>query len=338
MKFFASCLIFLYSFLSIPYGHAAEKMLTGPQIWEKIFVPTLHEKFRKDNHSMSKVEALIEKLGGKIVLDHGGTRTADPQVYAFITRIGNALGLVIHDHYVFESKHLEAIDMQLPKSNGFKWFSTLIRYDELSPEVAKIVQEDNLNTKPRLSEKGLQLLEKLEERKVLSESEAKEFTHHIIHDYFKRNGRPIYKNKLLKVSKESAETANALLLGPDFNHLAISINHLGISHWYGLEVIEILERKLKDTGFNILPHILGEKSGLLRQTSILADNTNFPILLDGGIVSSMAYPSKYVEFIQRSPSLDAQGNIKFSGDKVELYNGFLREHTEIIYSSTDPTS
>jgi hypothetical protein len=312
--------------------------LTGPQIWERIFVPALLDKFRRDNHSISKVETMLKNMGGTIVLDHGGTRTADPQVYAFLTRIAKAFGLRIRDHYKFPTKHLEAIDLQLPGTNGFKWFSTLIRYDNLSPEVAKWVELDNQHNRPHLSDKGVVLLEKLEEAKALSHDEAQELVNEIVHQYFKRHGRPLVKDTLLAIAKESPETANALLLGPDFNHIAISVNHLNIAQWYGLEVIEVLRQKLQAAKFTLLPSIQGEPGGKLRQTSIMADLSNFPILQEGGITSSISYPSKYVEFVQRGVELDHEGRIQFAGDKVTLFNGFLKDNAVNIYDSTTPKS
>ncbi len=326
--------ILLFSPQAIANTHQTK--LNGPQIWEQIFVPTLQEKFRRDNHSLSKVEGIIKDLGGKVILDHGGTRTADPQVYAFLTRIANAFGLVIKDQYKFPSKHLEAIDLQLPGSNGFKWFSTLIKYDDLSQEVAKLVEVDNQDSRPHLSERGLYLLEKLEENKSLASEEANELVNQIVHQYFRRHGRPISKDALLTIAEESPETANALLLGPDFNHLSISVNHLGIPNWYGLEVVEVLEQKMKSAGFTMLPEIQGPAGSKLRQTSIVADNNSFPVLLEGGITSSHLHPSKYVEFVQRGPETDGQGNIQFTGNTVRLYQGFLRENAEKIYSATDP--
>ncbi len=316
--------------------HASQNLLTGPQIWERVFVPAIHQKFNRDNHSISKAEKLLKEQGGTIVLDHGGTRTADRQVYAFLTRIANAFGLSIKEHYKFPHKHLEAIDLQLPSSTGFKWFSTLIHYEEFSPEVTELVEKDYMSNRPQLSKKGLELLEKLEEKKVLNLDEANQLVHEIVDNYFKRHGRPITKETLLAIAKESPETANALLLGPDFSHIAISVNHLNISHWYGLEVIEVLEQKLKSAKFNCLQKIQGERGSILRQTSIMADKSNFPILLDGGITSSISYPSKYVEFIQRGAIRDANDKIQFSGDKVSLFNGFLVDNAEKIYSSTDP--
>jgi hypothetical protein len=328
--------LFLTLAVDISPANAAANLLTGPQIWERIFVPEIHEKFNRDNHSINKVEALLKDVGGTIVLDHGGTRTSDPQVYEFLTRIAKAFGLQIREQYTYPSKHLEAIDLQLPGGNGFKWFSTLIKYDDLSPNVAKLVELDNMGSRPHLTVKGLALLEKLETEKTLAPEEAKVLVHEIVHNYFKRHGRPAMKETLLTIAKESPETANALLLGPDFSHLAISINHLNIPHWYGLEVIEVLEQRLKAAKLNDLPSIQGKKSSKLRQTTILADNSNFPILLDGGITSSISYPSKYVEFVQRGPELDPDGKIQFAGDKIMLFNGFLRDNDEKLYSSTNP--
>lgn len=322
--------------INTAFANDSQTLLTGPQIWERVFVPAINDKFRRDNHSMSKVETWLKSMGGTIMLDHGGTRTADPQVFAFLTRIANAFGLVMRNQYKFPKKHLEAIDLQVPGTNGFKWFSTLIRYDNLSPEVAKLVEQDNINNRPQLSPKGLTLLEKLEEKKVLSLQDSKDLTHEIVYQYCKRHGRPLTKETLLAVAAESPETANALLLGPDFSHVAISLNHLNIANWYGLEVIEILEQKLKADKYNLLPGIQGEKGSQLRQTSFMADNSNFPILLDGGITSSIAYPAKYLEFVQRGADLDHEGKIQFSGDKVKLFSGFMQEQAEKIYSSTDP--
>jgi hypothetical protein len=336
VRYYALITLFLSLGSNLVYANPEHTLLTGPQIWQQVFVPAVQEKFRRDNHGLSKVETILKNLGGTIVLDHGGTRTADPQVYAFLTRIANAFGLQISNQYKFPSKCLQAIDLQLQGPQSFKWFSTLIKYDDLSPEVAKLIELDNQSSRPHLSERGVLLLEKLEEKKALTREEAQELVHEIVFKYCKRHGRPLSKETLLTISKESPETANSLLLGPDFSHIAISINDLNIPHWYGLEVIEVLRQKLEAASFTFLPTIQGEKGSKLRQTSIIADNGNFPILLEGGITSSISYPSKYVEFIQRGAELDHKGKIQFSGDKVTLFNGFMRDNAEKIYSATDP--
>ena len=319
-------------------AHQGATKLTGSEIWQQIFVPALQDKFRKENHSLSKVESIIKSMGGQIVLDHGGTRTADPQVYTFLTRISKAFGLQIRDQYKFPSKYLEAIDLQLPGQNGFKWFSSLVKYDDLPQEVAKIVEEDCQDNRPHMSERGIVLLEKLEDQKSLSHEEATELVHEIVHKYFRRHGKPLSKEAMRAISEVSSETVNALLLGPDFNHLAISVNDLNIPQWYGLEVIEVVEQKMRSSNFHMLPEIQGQRGSLLRQTSITADKSSFPVLAEGGITSSISHPSKYVEFVQRGAMRDPEGRIQFTGDKVTLFQGFLRDNSEKIYNATDPRS
>lgn len=333
-----SILIILSVLMPATALHAANTKLSGPEIWQEIFVPKLQEKFSQENRSINRISSLLVNEGGKIVIDHGGTRTADPEVHTFLTRIAKAFGLRLNGHYDFPAKHMEAIDLQLPNQNGFKWFMTLIDFEQFSPEVSKLIEVDTANNHPQLSNRGTALLEKLEQEHSLERQEAEEFVKEILYNYLKRHGLPLNEDALTKIAAESPETANALLLGPAFNHLAVSLNDLAIPSWYGLEVIEVVHQRLKQEGFAMLPSIQGQIGSPIRQTSVLADEFNFPVLKQGNITSSLSYPATYIVLTQRGCEKDANGLVIMDNHQPRIFKGFSKENVETLYTSTRPKS
>lgn len=311
------------------------KSITAPQIWEEIFVPQLHKKYIVEVASVWKFENLIQSEGGEIHLDHCATRTPDPKLHEFITRLANAFGLKVSGHYEFPNKKLKAVALQFPDKEGFKWFSTLIEYTQFSREAIKAVEEDLERTKNMLSGDGLELLAKLEKDKSLGESEANSFVIDIVWNFFERQGRPVKKNSIDILGEESSEIVNALLLGPDFNHIGYDLNKLHIKDWYGQEIIEVLYDRMVLEGFEMIPEIQGAQGGLLRQTSTKADVIPFEVEENNGSISIITLPSKFIELIQRGAERDENKKIKFNRDKkITRFKGFIAGNTEKLYDAT----
>lgn len=326
-----------FSWPAILFGRIstlAKTELTGPEIWESVFVPALHRKFHQQVDSTYKFEHIISQKKGKIVLDHAATRTADPDVYAMILRMGGAFGLKPNGQYLFPDKHLCATDLQLDNKNGFKWFTTFIKAEDFSPAVGNLIKDDVDKTRHSLSEEGLVLLEKLEREQKLSVQEAQLLVHEIVYHFCTRQGDPLSETAYTKIARESPEAANALLLGPDFNHIAYSLNDLDIQEWYGMDVITVVESLLKHEGFEMLPKIQGEPGGVLRQTSTLADFFDFELLAEDGTVKKVPHRAKFIEFIQRYPDQDAEGRFVFEGTVIKPFQGFLTANAFKIYEST----
>jgi uncharacterized glyoxalase superfamily metalloenzyme YdcJ len=311
------------------------KIKTAYEIWEEIIVPELHKKYIVEVNSVWKFETLIRNEGGQIHLDHCATRTADVKLYELLTRLANALGLVITGQYDFPDKKLKAIALQSPEKEGFKWFSTLIEYKKFSSEAIKAVEEDSQRTKNILSEGSVELLAKLEKDHCLTEGEAHSFAYDIVWNFFARQGPPIKKSTIEILAKESSEVVNALLLGPDFNHIGYNLNKLNIEDWYGQEVIEILYDRMLAEGFEMAPEIQGIPGGLLRQTSTKADVKPFYVEEKDGSVTVLNSPFKFVELIQRGIERDKQGKIKFDeNNKIKRFRNFITKNTEKLYDST----
>lgn len=309
--------------------------LTGRQIWENKFVPELHRRFFAEIDAPKKFESMVTGEGGKIYLDHGATRTVEPKVHNFITSLAKAFGLEVSGNYEFPDKHLTAVDLQFKDRDGFKWFSTLIQYKEFSPAVQKAIEEDIARTNNVMSEEGLELLRKLNHFGNLTEEDADEFVHEIIYKFLSRQGKPMKRSTYDLIKKESSEAVNALLIGPDFNHIAYTINELKIENWYGQEVIEVLNERMKHEGFEMLPEIQGEKGGKLRQTSTKADLITFPVEEADGSIGQLESPGKFIELIQRGVERDEKGKPLFGEDKkLKLYRGFIASNTVKLYDST----
>lgn len=311
------------------------KIKNALTIWEEIVRPQLHKKYIVEVNAVWKFETLIRNEGGEIHLDHCATRTADVKLHEFLTRLARAFGLEITGQYEFPDKKLKAIVLQSLGKEGFKWFSTLIEYKKFSTEAMKAVEEDFKRTKNVLSGKSMELLAKLEKDKSLTENEAENFAHDIVWNFFARQGAPVKKSTITLLGKESSEIVNALLLGPDFNHIGYDLNKLNIRDWYGQEVIEILYDRMLLEGFAMAPEIQGVPGALLRQTSTKAETKAFEVEEDNGTLSVLNSPFKFVELVQRGVERDEKGKIKFDENgKIKRFRDFIAKNTERIYDST----
>ena len=312
------------------------KTITAPQIWEEHIVPQIHKKFVVEVPSVWKFEQLIRRAGGEIHLDHGATRTVEPEVHAFITRLAEALGLVISGSYDFPNKKLKAVALQSPGKEGFKWFSTLIEREKFSPKAIEVIEDDIKRTSNKLSGVGLQVLEKLEKDKSLTENEAVIFADEIVWTFLERQGPPVKKSTIDILSKESSEIVNALLLGLNFNHIGYDMDKLFIRSWYGQEIIEVMNDRMLLAGFEMLPEIQGQRGGLLRQTSTKADSKEFQVEEEDGSRTTISSPYKFIELIQRGSERDENGRIKFDEKgRVLRFRGFLSGNTEKLYDATN---
>ncbi len=337
MKTPITLLLLLLAPVTLAFASVApdQSSLSGPQIWEQLFVPALHKKFAMEMPEARMFEEWVKLKGGRIIIDHGGTRTPDPRVHAFITRLAMAFGLKPQGQYRFPDKHLKAIDLQFEDRNGFKWFSTLVSYKGFSPKVRAAIEEDMGRTYNRLSEKGMDLLIKLEEEGQLNDREARTLVKEVVLKFLKRQGAPLKQKTLKMVANESPEAANALLLGPGFNHLAYSVNDLNVPEWYSLEVIELLTSMMEREGFTMMPGIQGESGGVLRQASTQAASMIFGVEGRERELVKIEYPGKYLEFVQRGPERDETGEIVFDQyDMIKLFRGFIDENAFNIYEST----
>lgn len=316
------------------HGAEYEEELTGEQIWNEIFVEELHRKFLNEIALTKRFEDMLKEENGQVVLDHGATRTPEKSVFEFIIRLGRAFGLAIHGRYDFPEKKIIAVDLQAPGRNAFKWFSSYIDVDKFSPKAAAAIRDDAQRTNNQMSRQGMKLLGKLEKEGFLTRTEAEYFVNEIVYRFFSRQGPPLKESTLKILKKESPEAVNALLLGPDFNHIAYSLNDLAIADWYGVEVIDTLTARMKAEGFSMLPSIQGEVGGVLRQTSTLAEDKPFEVETPDKQVVTVHQPSKFLEFIQRGAEVDENGAVALEHKKIKLFRGFLRDNASKIYEST----
>src|SRR3546814_19488704 len=62
---------------------------------------------------------------------------------------------------------------------------------------------------------------------LLDQTDADAFIEHFVERLMSRNGPPLARATLAAVSGVSGEAASALALGPDFNHVTISVRAAG---------------------------------------------------------------------------------------------------------------
>src|SRR3546814_12935044 len=89
---------------------------------------------------------------------------------------------------------------------------------------------------------------------------------------------PTLSRSLAAVSGVSGEAASALALGPDFNHVTISVRAAGFAD------IETMADAMRAAGFRLLPAIQGAPGTALRQTATMAATMDTSVLeADGRI-------------------------------------------------------
>lgn len=312
-------------FSAISVGNVMKRAMTtlsAPQLWKKVFVPTLESKFENEVVNYQRWKHLLLANNGRSVLDHGASRVTDPASYKFLVRVAEAFGLRGQREYEYRpTKPLTAADFQLPGEDSFKWYITLCRAENLSPAARQLVLRDRQENPNIFPSHGWALLEKLERDGSLPQSEGQQLTDTILDKYFKRHGQPLARQTLQLVEKESLEFGHALLFGPGFNHITPYMNECDVEGWTCLET---LSKVLKEHGFKMLADIQGDKRGILRQTSILAEDALFPVKEADGKISQVVRPGKYIEFIFR-------GILPKTGQR---YMNFIRTSADKLYEST----
>lgn len=284
---FQALLIFLMAFCGSSY---AEPKLSGPEIWDAVFVPALIDKFHRESITFRKTTAYLTSDGGKIVYDHGTTQTADPFVYRFLIRLGAAFGLKDSDQNTLKYNDLEAVILHIPGQNKFKWICARIKYHNFSPKVAHDIEQDFKKNRSLLSREGIRLLESLEQEKGLTEKDAQAFVHVVLDHYFKRQGEPMPRATLRSIEEQSPQAARALLTGPAITHVAIDCDN---------RAVEDLHTQLETLGIKILTISQSQKTSKRPQLSFLVEDVDFPILSEDSIYTTITRPARFIELIDR---------------------------------------
>src|SRR3546814_8395079 len=80
---------------------------------------------------------------------------------------------------------------------------------------------------------------------LLDQTDADAFIEHFVERLMSRNGPPLARATLAAVSGVSGEAASALALGPDFNHVTISVRAAGFAD------IETMADAMRAAGFRL---------------------------------------------------------------------------------------
>jgi hypothetical protein len=175
---------------------------------------------------------------------------------------------------------------------------------------------------------------KFEKDGHLSEEDANALTDQIVDHFLCRQGPLLKKETYDVVAKETSECVNALLIGPDYNHIAYSLHELNVSEWFGVDIIDVIDAFLRYHEFEMLPEIQGEPGTILRQTSTKAEAVSFDVDDGNGKLLKIKSPSKFIELIQRGPIRDDKGKIIIKKGSIERFQSFISKNTVKIYEAT----
>jgi len=305
-------------------------------IFEQIFVPALHKKILNETKIAPKFESFMKKEGAAIQIDHGATRTVDPLIHYFIIRLAKAFGMQENNTYTFATQNLTVTDLQHNDRHGFKWFSALIKTEDFSKTCQDAIQKDMDQTRHFLHDEAMLLLEKLEHDHALNDTDAEALVHDILYYFLTRQG-PYLKEEIVDIVKaESEDTVNALAIGPEFNHLGYLLNAINLPGYYGIEMIDIFNQKLKENGFAIMPNTLGIHGEIVRQNATMPEIIPFKIEAKDGNIIEHHYPAKFIEIIQRGIEKDEVGNYIFDeNNQPKLYQSLLVPNIQSIYKATN---
>ncbi len=305
-------------------------------IFETLFVPELHKKFLSETKIAPKFEAFMKEEGAHIRIDHGATRTVDPDIHQFVIRIAKAFGMQENRTYGFDSQNLTVTDLQHNDRHGFKWFSALIQTQDFSDKCQEAITQDSKATQHFLHDQPMALLEKLEHDQVLNEEEGSDLVQDILYYFLTRQGPMLQESTIEIVKAESEDTVNALAIGPEFNHLGYLLNDTAMPGYYGIEMIDIFNQKMTENGFALMPEILGIPGEIVRQNATLPEVIPFKVEAKNGTIIEHHYPAKFIEIIQRGIARDDLGNYLFNeNNQPQRYESLLAPNIKSIYDATN---
>jgi uncharacterized glyoxalase superfamily metalloenzyme YdcJ len=305
-------------------------LLTPAQLRRR-FVAEATRKFAANVADFVALQKLVRSNGGKFHNDHGAIRTADPALCELFVRAAAVMGLRRELDYSFPAKKLVSFDLQVIGEDAapFKIFVSQVDLAAFPAGVARLIREDCAES-ARAADHAplLALIVKAEQRGGLSAKDAERFVQHVVHRLMTRNGPPLKRATLDAVSRVSGEAASALALGPDFNHITIDVRAAGFKG------IEAMAKAMLKRGFRMLPAIQGASGTKLRQTATMAASMDSPVREADGRIGSAPTEKQFVEIIERSQAVNAQGGRLWRQDgRPLIFRNFLASNAEKIFDA-----
>ncbi len=295
------------------------------------FVDAATARFASNVADFVALRQMVTDHGGHFRNDHGAIRTADPQLCALFIRAAQVLGLRREREYAFPAKKLVSFDLQVigEDASPFKIFVSQVDLDAFPDDVAACIRDDCAEQARHVDHGAfVERIERFEADGRLSAADADVFIEHFVHRLMSRNGPPLLRSTLEAVAAVSGEAASALALGPDFNHVTIDVRAAG----YG--DIEAMAAAMQARGFRMLPRIQGEPGTQLRQTATMAATMPTPVREADGSIGSAPTERQFVEIIERSQAVDANGRPLWQQDGQPLvFRNFLAANAVNIFDA-----
>ncbi len=270
---------------------------------------------------------MIERKGGRVVLDHIGFRTLNthmgeqPAGIQAIKHIFDCFGYYTANKYILPKKRLKAVSFE-PKNAWLpKIFVSQLDVQQL-PDWAQHLLPGILDETPYpLTDAGIELLGKLKEDGILT-SEAAGILEDELVKYFKRPWVAPSKDAILKMNDVSHYAAWVLLHGNSPSHFAVLINEQNVASLPDLTTTCDL---LKQHGLPLKETIEGTNGGLLQQSATFAIKEDVQVRGETDS-ETILWTYAYLEFIER-------GFIEEENHRV-LFQGFIESQEQHLYNMT----
>lgn len=270
---------------------------------------------------------LIEKKGGRVVIDHVAFRTLkthtgeQPDGISDIRHIIKCFGYKAAGNYTFTKKKISAIHFEHPEKQLPRFFVSQLEVDQLPSWAQNLINETVRETPYLLSDNGIELLNRLCNDGQLT-TEAAGVLEEELTGYFKRPWRIPLKETVLKLNDISQYAAWVLLHGNSVNHFAASVNEQNVEAWPDLESTA---RLLDSKGVPMKSVTEGDSGSRLQQTATLAVKEETEVIGENG-PEEINWTYAYFELTQR-------GYTEIDGQQV-LYSGFLENQARHLFSMT----
>ncbi len=294
----------------------------------QLLIDKLWEQFVERVPYARKYADLVLEKGGKVVIDHIAFRTFNahtgeqPEGIRAIKHILNFLGYAPVTKYKFPKKRLNSIHFEHPNETLPKIFVSQLEVNELPVWAQSVINDTVHNTYYLLSNKSLELLRILEEKKVLP-NEAADYLVDDLVQYFRRSWNIPSKEDVLKINDVSQFGAWVFIHGNTVNHFGVLINEQNIKEWPDLETTH---KALAISGIPMKETIEGDSGSMLRQAATLASKEEVDVKGEA-VFEKMIWTYAYLELTER--------NYIDVGGVQKLFSGFLMEQANHFFNLTE---
>jgi len=299
---------------------------TAKQITKELFDRLWEQYIGRVSYANKYVE-LISQKKGKVVNDHIALRTfnthtgGQPEGIRAIKHILTCLEYSPKLKYPFPKKKLNAVHFEHPDKMFPKIFVSQLELEELPFWAQKIINNSVKDTPYLLSDKSIELLQKLKEKGELP-TEAADILIIDLVQYFRRPWAIPQKDDVLKLNDVSQYAAWVLIHGNSVNHFTAFINYQEVAEWPDLESTC---KGLAAAGVPMKKNIEGETGSKLQQSATLAVKEEVEVIGDDGI-EKIIWTYAYYELAQRD-FVEENGSLK-------LFSGFLGEQAAHLFDMT----